>query len=64
MPMDPDKKFVRVRGGLKGFRMIALGDWKREQKEKKGKILKAKNLSPRQKKQEVKRKRKRARKQK
>lgn len=41
---------VRVRGGPKGVRHIPLDDWKREQKEKKGKLLPAK--SPRQQKME------------
>jgi len=36
---DPDNKLVRVRGGARGFRMVRLGDWKQEQKEKKGKVL-------------------------
>lgn len=33
---------VRVRGGLKGFRMITLDQWKNELKARRGKIVKAK----------------------
>lgn len=45
MPTDPDKKLVRVRGGLKGFRIIELGIWKQEQLEKKNKLKLPKILS-------------------
>ena len=62
MAKDPDKKLIRVRGGPKGFRMISIADWKRERKEKKGKLPKA--SSPRAQKQEKVRKRKNKRKQK
>ena len=55
-----DDKLVRVRGGSKGFRMITLGQFKDEQREKRGKIKKAK--SPRAKKMDAKRKEKTKRK--
>jgi len=32
---DPGDPLVRVRGGRKGFQMIALSDWKAEIKERK-----------------------------
>ena len=60
MAQDPDKKLIRVRGGLKGFRMISIADWKQEQREKNGKLPKV--MSPRAKKQEKVRKRKNERK--
>ena len=48
---------VRVRGGSKGFRMVELDDWKREQLEKKGKLRKV--MSQGAKKQEAKHRQKR-----
>ena len=62
MPTDPDKKLVRVRGGLKGFRIIELGIWKQEQLEKKNKLELPKILSQGERKQQVKRKRNQKRK--
>lgn len=44
-------RLVRVRGGPKGVRHITLDEWKRELREKKGKLLPAK--TPRQQRQEV-----------
>ena len=40
MSQDPDNLLVRVRGGHKGFRMIALSDYKAEIKERKNRRTK------------------------
>ncbi|MHC4704027.1 MAG: hypothetical protein ACYTFQ_25995 [Planctomycetota bacterium] len=51
-----DDKLVRVRGGVKGFRLIRLGDWKDENNARRGK-LKPKQKSRQQARMEAKQRR-------
>jgi len=56
---NPDDPLVRVRGGRKGFRMIALSDWKKEIKEHKQRKVKFDKEVTRIQKRELRQQRKR-----